>query len=127
MKFRIRNQQDVAAGVIYIVGGAGFAIGALNYNVGDAARMGPGWFPFAVGLLLVLVGFLTVLAGVKPDAAKEKINLPKFGPLAWILGGVVLFGLLLPHLGMLLSLFLLIMISSGASTPRPMMNAESHA
>lgn len=115
MKFRIRNQQDFAAGVIYIVGGAGFAIGALNYRVGDAARMGPGWFPFAVGVLLVVVGFLTVLAGMKANALEEKIIPPKMGPLAWILGAVVLFGLLLPHLGMLLALFLLIVICSLAS------------
>ena len=55
MKYRIRNQQDVAAGLIYVLAGAGFSVGALNYKIGEAARMGPGWFPFWIGVLLVAV------------------------------------------------------------------------
>jgi hypothetical protein len=73
MKFRIRNQQDFAAGMIYVVGGIGFALGALNYKIGDAARMGPGWFPFAVGVLLAFVGVITALNAVRPHASEEKV------------------------------------------------------
>lgn len=115
MKFRIRNQQDFAAGVIYIVGGAGFALGALNYKLGEPARMGPGWFPFAVGVLLAIVGLITTLNAVRPHALEEKVKRPEFSSLAWVLGGVVLFGLLLPHLGLVISMFVLVMVSSRAS------------
>jgi hypothetical protein len=115
MKFRIRNQQDFAAGMIYIVGGIGFALGALNYTIGDAARMGPGWFPFAVGVLLAFVGVITALNAVRPHASEEKVKRPELGSLAWVLGGVVLFGLLLPHLGLVISMFVLVMVSSRAS------------
>jgi hypothetical protein len=115
MKFRIRNQQDFAAGMIYIVGGTGFALGALNYKIGDAARMGPGWFPFAVGVLLAIVGVITALNAVRPHASEEKVKRPELGSLAWVLGGVVLFGLLLPHLGLVISMFVLVMVSSRAS------------
>jgi hypothetical protein len=115
MKFRIRNQQDFAAGMIYIVGGIGFALGALNYKIGDAARMGPGWFPFAVGVLLAFVGVITALNAVRPHASEEKVKRPELGSLAWVLGGVVLFGLLLPHLGLVISMFVLVMVSSRAS------------
>jgi membrane protease YdiL (CAAX protease family) len=115
MKYRIRNQQDFAAGVIYIVGGAGFALGALNYKIGEAARMGPGWFPFAVGVLLAIVGVFTTINAIRPQAAEEKVKRPELGSLAWVLGGVVLFGLLLPHLGLVISMFVLVMVSSKAS------------
>jgi hypothetical protein len=115
MKFRIRNQQDFAAGMIYVVGGIGFALGALNYKIGDAARMGPGWFPFAVGVLLAFVGVITALNAVRPHASEEKVKRPELGSLAWVLGGVVLFGLLLPHLGLVISMFVLVMVSSRAS------------
>ena len=90
MTFRIRNQKDLAAGLIYIVAGAGFALGALNYKIGDAARMGPGWFPLWIGLLLVGVGVLTALSGMRPRAAQERVQRPDVRAMAWVLGAVVL-------------------------------------
>ena len=49
---RIKSQKDFFAGLLYVVIGGGFAIGATNYTVGNAARMGPGYFPLLVGILL---------------------------------------------------------------------------
>jgi hypothetical protein len=115
MNLRIRNQKDFAAGVIYILTGAGFAIGAQNYKIGEAARMGPGWFPMWVGILLALVGIWTLAGGLKVDASPEKLKMPNFRAMAWILGSVVLFGLLLQPMGLVVSLAALILVSSMAS------------
>lgn len=115
MKFRIRSQKDVAAGVIYVLFGAGFALGALNYRLGDAARMGPGWFPFWIGILLVIVGLLTAAAGIKPASPQDRIKRPELGTVAWILGAVVLFGVLLQPMGLVASLFVLVLVSGLAS------------
>lgn len=111
MGIRIRNQKDVLAGAFYIVAGAGFSLGALNYKMGDAARMGPGWFPFYVGLLLVLVGVLTAIPGLRRTAQQDKVRRPDLPALLWILGSIVLFGLLLEPLGLVLSLLLLVLTS----------------
>jgi hypothetical protein len=92
MKLRIRNQKDMAAGLIYVAAGAGFGLGAFNYKLGDAARMGPGWFPFWVGMLLIAVGLATMATAVRPHAEEERIPKPNVGTMAWILGAVVLFG-----------------------------------
>ena len=115
MKPRIRNQKDFAAGIIYMVLGTGFAAGALNYKVGEAARMGPGYFPLGVGVLLAAVGAILVVLALKPAATPEKIQLPEAGPLAWVLGGVVLFGLLLQSAGLVLALTALVVVSSKGS------------
>ena len=115
MKYRIRNQHDVAAGLIYVVAGAGFSLGALNYKIGEAARMGPGWFPFWVGVLLVAVGFATAAGGMRPSAAEDKVKRPELRSLAWVLGAVVLFGVLLQPAGLVLSLAVLVIVSSLAS------------
>ena len=115
MKYSIRNQQDVAAGLIYVLAGAGFSLGALNYNIGEAARMGPGWFPFWVGILLIAVGVATGASGMHAKAAEEKVKRLELRSVAWILGSVVLFGLLLQHAGLVLSLAVLIVVSSMAS------------
>jgi divalent metal cation (Fe/Co/Zn/Cd) transporter len=115
MRLRIRNQKDFAAGLIYIVAGAGFSIGALGYRLGDPARMGPGFFPFWIGVLLAAVGLLTAASAVKRTAAPDPLKRPELGPMAWILGGVVLFGLLLQPLGLILSLAVLVLVASRAS------------
>ena len=57
---RIKSQKDFFAGLLYVVIGGGFAIGATNYTVGNAARMGPGYFPLLVGILLAILGTLPV-------------------------------------------------------------------
>ena len=39
----IQSQKDFFAGLLYAVVGGAFAIGATGYNLGTAARMGPGF------------------------------------------------------------------------------------
>jgi len=115
MKIHIRNHKDLAAGLIYVAAGGGFGLGALNYKLGDAARMGPGWFPFWVGMLLVVVGLATIATAMRRRAAEERILKPNLRTMAWILGAVVLFGLLLQPAGLVLSLVALVIVSSLAS------------
>jgi len=115
MALHIRNQKDFAAGAIYIVAGAGFSIGALNYKLGDPARMGPGFFPFWIGVLLALVGVATTLSALRRGRPAETIQRPELRAMAWVLGAVVLFGLLLQPLGLVLALVALVLVSSRAS------------
>jgi len=115
MALHIRNQKDFAAGAIYIVAGAGFSIGALNYKLGDPARMGPGFFPFWIGVLLALVGVATALSALRRGRPAETIQRPELRAMAWVLGAVVLFGLLLQPLGLVLALVALVLVSSVAS------------
>ncbi|MBS7777404.1 tripartite tricarboxylate transporter TctB family protein [Acidovorax sp. CCYZU-2555] len=114
-RLRIRNEKDFGAGCIYLLAGAGFSLGALGYRVGDASRMGPGWFPLCVGLLLVLIGILVVAQSVRPHAAPETVKRPDLRSLAWVLGAVVLFGLLLQPAGLVIALVVLVVVSSRAS------------
>jgi len=52
----IRNKKDFGAGIMYMVFGLFFALNALNYKMGTAAKMGPGYFPFWLGALLTALG-----------------------------------------------------------------------
>jgi hypothetical protein len=115
MKLGIRNQKDLAAGVLYVLFGATFSLGALQYKLGDPSRMGPGWFPFWVGVLLVIVGAFTALGGLRVSATPEKIKAAELRPLAWVIGAVVLFGQLLQPLGMVAALAVLVVVASRAS------------
>ena len=92
-----------------------FAIMATNYPMGTAAKMGPGYFPFYLGILMFLLG---VLVAVKAFGAKAAIeSIPKFNwrIMAQITGAVVLYGLLLPRMGFLVAIVVLVFVAASAS------------
>lgn len=112
---KIRNQRDFGAGIMYMVIGLFFTIVATNYPMGTAAKMGPGYFPFYLGILMFLLGLLVAVKAFGAKAAIESI--PKFNwkIMAQITGAVVLYGLLLPRLGFLIAVVVLVFVSASAS------------
>ena len=59
--------------------GVAFAWGATNYNVGDAARMGPGYFPLLLGSVMALIGVLIIINAL----VVKSVDGDKIGPWAW--------------------------------------------
>ena len=112
---KIRNQRDFGAGIMYMVIGLFFAIMATNYPMGTAAKMGPGYFPFYLGILMSVLGLLVAVKAFGAKAAIESI--PKFNwrIMAQITGAVVLYGLLLPRMGFLVAIVVLVFVAASAS------------
>ena len=110
---RIRNPRDFWAGAIYLA----LAIAAIwigqNYQLGTSERMGPGYFPTALGSILALFGVVSL--GRSFVRQGEAISAIAWRPLALVLGSTVLFGLLLPRAGLLIALPCLIVVSALAS------------
>jgi hypothetical protein len=100
---------------MYMVIGAFFAAMATQYPMGTAAKMGPGYFPFYLGILMFLLGLLVAVKAFGAKAAIESI--PKFNwrIIAQITGSVVLYGLLLPRLGFLIAVVVLVFVAASAS------------
>jgi hypothetical protein len=111
----IRNQKNFAAGLLYIGFGGAFAIGATIYNMGSAARMGPAYFPFWLGVMLALIGVFVLASSLRSHS--PTVAMPKFDwkVLAWILASVAVFGELLTRFGLVVALVALVLISSRAS------------
>jgi hypothetical protein len=57
--------RDLWAGVIFIAFGLAGAVIARGYPLGSAARMGPGYFPTALGILLIILGLAIVVRGLR--------------------------------------------------------------
>ena len=100
---------------MYMVIGLFFAIIATQYQMGTAAKMGPGYFPFYLGILMTLLGLLVLVKSFSATAVIESI--PKFNwrIIIQITGSVVLYGLLLPRLGFLIAVVALVLVSASAS------------
>jgi hypothetical protein len=112
---RIRHQKDFWSGVMFFAAGLAFAGVAQNYQLGTAQRMGPGYFPTALGSLLALLGLILAIRGLGREELGGDIERFHFGPLAIVLGAVALFGLLLRPAGLVAALLALIGVSAYAS------------
>jgi hypothetical protein len=61
----IRSPKDFWAGLLFIgLGILAITVGS-RYNLGTAARMGPGYFPRILGILLIVLGAIITFRGVK--------------------------------------------------------------
>jgi hypothetical protein len=110
---KIKSQKDFWSGLMFLAVGIGFAWGATNYSFGVAARPGPGYFPFGLGILLaILGGFILFESLVVETEDGEPIGAFAWKPLIIIVGSVLMFGFILPRLGMLVSLPILIVVCS---------------
>jgi hypothetical protein len=111
--FRIRNPRDFFGGVLLVTFGVAAIVIASGYPVGSAARMGPGYFPHLLGGLLVLIGATLVITSLRRDGP----GFPRWPwrPTVVVLGAVVLFGLVVQHLGLALSTVMLMFLASAAS------------
>ena len=109
----IRHPKDFWAGILFIVlGGSAFII-ALDYAMGTAGRMGPGYFPRALGLILAALGLILVLRALKLQG--EPIAFPTFRPLVIVLAAVALFSITVSSLGLVVSTILVVLLASTAS------------
>jgi hypothetical protein len=112
---RIRNQKDFWAGVMFVAFGIFFAGFGTKYRFGTAAEMGPGYFPTVLGIIMLLLGLIISVGALSPRATEDKVNRFDWPIVLFIIGPILLFGLLLQPLGLVASLFVLVMVSSYAS------------
>lgn len=111
----IRNKQNFWSGVMFLAFGAFFAGFGTQYSMGSAAKMGPGYFPTALGVILAVMGAAIAIGAAGPTAHETHVDRFHFRELGLVLGAVVLFGVLLKPLGLILSLLVLVLVSSFAS------------
>jgi Tripartite tricarboxylate transporter TctB family len=111
----IRDQRAFASGLLFVAFATFFFVVALNYPAGTAARMGPGYFPRLLAIVLAAIGLAVMLGAVRRAAERQALRRWDMKGLAWVTGSVILFALLLFPFGLVASLFVLIMVSSKAS------------
>ena len=110
---KIKSQRDFWAGLMFVVTGVAFAWGATFYSFGSSARPGPGYFPFGLGVILAALGAFTVFEAVTLETDDgEPVGAFAWKPLITILAAVLAFGVLLPRLGMALTIPILVFVAS---------------
>ena len=118
---KIKSQKDFFSGLMFMVAGIAFAWGATNYTIGEGARMGPGYFPLMLGILLTLIGlFVTFEALVVETEDGERIGKAAWKPLVFIISANLIFGVLLaglpkfgiPAMGLIVAIYALTFVAA---------------
>jgi uncharacterized membrane protein len=90
------RKRDLVSGMLCVAGGIGVLCEAYKDKIGSLDRLGPGFYPAVLGVLLILVGMLitaTTLTGSShdDDAAGDTIAAPDWRGCLCIVGGVLAF------------------------------------
>jgi len=112
---QLRNKEDFWSGVMFFVTGVAFAYFATTYSMGTSARMGPGYFPFWLGVCLAVLGAVVALTAFSKGAEPSEVGKFDWKILGVVIGSVVFSGIILDYLGIYLTVFILVVLSSMAS------------
>lgn len=96
--------KDILAGGIFIALGLAFASGALAYEVGTPLRMGPGYVPLALGVLLAGLGVAVIVKGVIAGEG-DPIGGLDWRALVFVTAALLFFGITVRGLGVVGALF----------------------
>ena len=119
----IKSQKDFFSGLMFLVVGAAFAWGATSYSVGTGARMGPGYFPLLLGVMLAILGSVVMFYSLVVETPSgDKVGSFAWRPIGYILGSNLAFGVLLgglpsiklPSMGLIVAIYALVLIASKA-------------
>jgi hypothetical protein len=118
---KIKSQKDFFAGLMFLAAGTAFGWGATNYTIGEGARMGPGYFPLVLGVILALIGVAVVFEALVVETEDgEPIGSFAWKPLTYIIGANVIFGIMiggipkigLPPMGLIVGIYALTFVAS---------------
>ncbi|RAI02218.1 tripartite tricarboxylate transporter TctB family protein [Acuticoccus sediminis] len=108
---RYRNFQEIGAGLVIAAVGVAAMIVARDYPFGTVVRMGPGFVPIMLGALLVVLGLGAAFLGRGLPAVSLDLHLR---PAVLILGGILVWVVLVDWLGFVPATFALVAISAQA-------------
>lgn len=111
---RIRNPKDFWSGVIFLAAGLAAVLLIRHHPMGTTMKMGPAYFPTALGGLGVVIGGATMARGLLRPG--PPIGPWAVGKVAVVAGATALFGALLRPLGLAGALVVLVVLSASAST-----------
>jgi hypothetical protein len=112
MKLAFRNNKDFWAGLVFAGTGAGAMFIARTYPFGTTLRMGPGYFPIVLSVILIAFGLFVMVRGLrKMEEIKGNWSIRALIVLPL---SMVLFGVLMELAGFVPALAALIFVSAAS-------------
>ena len=87
----IRSRRDFFAALIFVTVALAFGLEALTYPLGSALRMGPGFIPLVLAILIAVFGMVIGVTGLRKHERIEPSPVPWMG-IALVVLALVIFG-----------------------------------
>jgi hypothetical protein len=110
MHIRINNRNSFLSGLFYIGVGAVAAVLSTQYEIGTALQMGPGFFPFAIAIILIALGAGVVVQSMLLGSS-ETTQTHNVAPLLMVFVGMLSFALLIERAGLVVAIGALLFFS----------------
>ena len=94
-----RASADAVVGLVTIAIGIFVGAVALGYPFGTVTRMGPGFFPTALGVLMIIMGLGILIFEARANLA-QPISRPAWKSLCFVLSGAAAFAILIDTAGL---------------------------
>ncbi|MBW9113825.1 tripartite tricarboxylate transporter TctB family protein [Rhizobium cauense] len=108
------DSTNALCGGLFIGVGCFFIYQCLNLELGTALRMGPGYFPLVLAVVLTLLGLIVLVQAIRVQG--EPLGPIAVRGMAFILPAPIIFGLTVRGLGFVPSLFVAALVAAFAST-----------
>ncbi len=110
---KIKRPVDFSAGVLFLAIGIVAFVLARDYVIGTARAMGPGYFPFGLGIILAVLGMAQI--GLSLSGPVQAFSHFAFRSLFVVLAAAASFGLLLRTAGLVVAVISVVVIGALAS------------
>ena len=110
---RISHPQDFWSGLLFAAIGAAGAYMSRDFAFGALTQMGPGFLPTVLSWALIAVGALVTLRSLAMRGGQIQPSM--WRPQILIVGAIVLFALMIERLGLVPTVFSVIIVASFAS------------
>lgn len=107
-----RDVRDLVGGLALIAIGLFAAAHAQQYELGQLQRMGPGYFPTALGILLAILGVFVAIPALFRQGTSIHIE---WKSLLWVIVSILVFAICLNSLGLVITAILTVLAGSMAS------------
>jgi hypothetical protein len=108
----VRSNQDLLAGVLFLLIGLGAVAGARDYEMGTAMRMGPAYFPTVLGWVLYAFGAFLLLRGIARGGGAAVTW--GWRPLAFVTLALLAFGFVITRFGLIPALVAMFLVCAAA-------------
>ncbi|WP_422013559.1 tripartite tricarboxylate transporter TctB family protein [Reyranella sp.] len=102
--------KDFLSGLMFVAFGLAALYFGQNLAVGTPVRMGPGYVPRMLSLILLALGAVVCIVALV--SGSEPVERPKWKPITLVTLGIVCFALLFERAGLIPALIVLVMIAS---------------
>ncbi|MGC4027145.1 MAG: tripartite tricarboxylate transporter TctB family protein [Mesorhizobium sp.] len=107
------DKTNLACGALLAAVGIFFAVQSLSMEIGSTFRMGPGFFPLALSIILIVLGVVILVQATRVEG--EPLGAIAWRGMAFILPAPIIFGLTVRSLGFVPAIFIAALVASFAS------------